>query len=45
MCSSSPSLSSSLLTGLRDIEYVSVVLFCYILYKKNMLITKKTLSG
>ncbi len=48
LCFSCPSLSPSLLTGLWDIEYVSVVLFCYILdvllcyvWKKKMLITKK----
>ncbi len=31
LCFYCPSLSSSLLTGLWDIEYMSVVLFCYIL--------------
>ncbi len=46
LCFSCPSLSSSLLTGLWDIECVSVVLFCYFLdvmlciKNKKMLITK-----
>ncbi len=31
LCSCCPSLSPSLLTGLWDVEYVFVVLFCYIL--------------
>ncbi len=46
LCFSCPSLSPPLLTGLWDIEYVSVVLFCYILNvmlcmkNKKMLIKK-----
>ncbi len=43
LCFYCPSLSPSLLTGLWDVEYVSVVLFCYILnavlcyaWKKNV---------
>ncbi len=48
LCFYCPSLSPSLLTGLWAIEYMSVVLFCYILdvmlcyvwKKKKMLITK-----
>ncbi len=51
LCFYCASLSPSLLTGLWNVAYVSVVLFCYILdavlcyvWKKKMLITKKKKS-
>ncbi len=45
MCSCCPSLSPSLLTGLWDVEYVSVVLFCYILDDVCVMCEKKNVDN